>query len=321
MNKSYIFLFILLTIISCSKDDNSVIKSLDYDDTSFFMLETDESDTIEVVVNGKSFSILNEKVFPDTSLLKPVFRIPSIIITNRNTMLVATENRSNIYDNADEMDILVSRKTLKDSKWSVRKVWPFNTSYGRSMNPIFVIDRNGRYSREGRIYLFTCHVNCKEYDAYANYDQVDMVYKYSDDDGLTWSEEYSIKSCWDKSKYTAVIPSCANGIQLEDGTLIIPTMVIDNGHYRSGIAYCAPNGTWQFSNPTPNLDDNESTVYQDNEGNIVLDCRTGERIRRKYKYDMVNDTWTFIPGSFTSVIDFLINGNRYGKEGRAYGKD
>lgn len=301
--KKLLYLCVIL-FVGCSEEDNVLIERLDYDDTSSFMLESYEADVINVDVNGKSFSIFDELVFPDTSLFKPIFRIPSIIITNRETMLVATENRSGISDNADEMDILVSRKSLDAVKWSVRMVWPFSSSYGRSMNPIFVIDRNGKFSKEGRIYLFTCHINASGSDAAdTKYDQVDMVYKYSDDDGMTWSKEYSIKSSWDTSKYTAVIPSCANGIQLSDGTLIIPTMGIDNGHYRSGLAYCTPNGTWHFSSPTPNLDDNESTVYQDNDGNIVLDCRTVERIRRKYIYDMKNDSWIYVPGSFTSVID------------------
>jgi len=204
-------------------------------------------------------------------------------------MLVAAENRANALD-LGQIDIVLSRKADCDHSWKVSRVWSHDSlSYGRSMNPIFAVDRIGASGYAGRIYLFTCHI--KHEVALANEaetNQVDFVYKYSDDDGVSWSEETSIKDFWDLSKYSAVIPSAANGIQLDDGTLVIPTMVIKERGWRSS---------------TPCYGDNECTVYIDKQDQLILDCRTTELVRHKYKYDFNNDTWSPIEGSFTYNIN------------------
>ena len=110
---------------------------------------------------------------------------------------------------------------------------------------------------------------------------------------MTWSPEYSIKNECDFSLYDVVIPSSSNGIQTIDGTLILPTMVVKEGIWYSGIVYLKPRGKgWLFSVPTESPGDNECTVYVDKEEKIILDCRTKEAIRRKDVYDWQKNGWS-----------------------------
>ena len=176
--------------------------------------------------------------------------------------------------------------------------------HSRSMNPIFCIDTSGVHGAKDRIFLFVSRISSNVHYAYeAKSQAIDFVYKYSDDDGITWSSEYSIKDRWASSHFEGVIPSPANGIQTGDGTLIIPTMVINEGFYRSGLCIKPVGGDWFFSSPSPNFGDNECTVYVDNDSRIVLDCRTTSGIRRKYIYSIENDSFLLIDGHFPSVMN------------------
>lgn len=296
-----LFCCVYLVNSSCSKNNED--NDIGYNDTSQYIISSSEIDSITINIDGRNYVLADELVFPNSYLLSPVFRIPSIIISNKGSLLVSCENRSSIHDTALEMDNLVARKSSSDTEWAIKRVFKNDKAYGRSMNPIFVIDRSGLYSKKGRIYLFTSHINYPGVDNEANSDQLDFVYKYSDDDGLSWSCSNSIKKFWNTKDYTGVIPSAANGIQLQDGTLIIPTMVIKNGNYYSGIAYSSHKGEWIFSKPTPNVGDNECTVYLDNKNNVILDCRTEKRIRHKYLYHFEKDEWYLLDGSFTNTID------------------
>jgi len=230
-------------------------------------------------------------------LLRAVVRIPSIIVTKQNTVLVACENRAKNEDKG-EIDILIARKEQLSDFFEIRKVYSYNEMLGRSMNPSFLIDQT-----TGRIYLFTCHL--KDNTKFASHhttDEIDFVYKYSDDDGRTWSEEISLKYLWDLNQYTGVIPSCVSGISLHNGDLVLPTMVVKDSNWVSGLLVYS-NGMWHFSKPTQKLGDNECTVYLDNSARVILNCRTYDAIRRRYIYDIENDRFVEIePMTFDNMV-------------------
>ena len=287
----------MLIASSCDKDDNSVWQLPSYyEDTSEYVTMFEDIEGSPLVIDDQHI-VESKKVFPDGSnLFRPIFRIPSIIITNKGTLLVASENRVSTEDR-DEIDIVISRRLDNNSSWEIRRVWKNDSmSYGRSMNPVFLIDRKGVRGLVGRVFLFTCHF--KQNVSYANTakpDEFDIVYKYSDDDGATWSPEYSLKEFCDLNKYDTIIPSAANGIQLDDGTFVLPLMIAKDEIWYSGIAYLKPDtDKWVFSKATSNANDNECTVYIDNQGETILDCRTAEKVRRKYIYDWNTDEWTLL---------------------------
>lgn len=277
-------LIYLIVCASCSKEEaykSAQIKtSIDYEDTSIPLFYTTTNDTIHIVIetNWGKHVVVEYNPFPQSPLLKPVVRIPSVILTKNHTLLVACENRQENEDKG-EIDILVARKEETDESFEIKNIFKYDNVSGRSMNPAFVVDETGR------IYLFTCHLkdNAK-FAVYQSTAEVDFVYKYSDDDGKTWSHEISLKELWDTSNYTAVIPSPASGITLCDGSLLVPTMIIKDGAWYSGLLTCI-NGRWKFTQPTDTIyGDNECTVYQDNDNRIIIDCRTYNTERHRYNY-------------------------------------
>lgn len=239
---------------------------------------------IQTKISGESVEVPEFSVFPNHYLLKPVFRIPSIVLTQKNTLLVSCENRA-IIDDKGEIDILIARKEVGKTFFEIRKVFSYVADKGRVMNPIFLVDKDKIYCFAGRL---------KDNNKYADEhysDEVDFVYKYSEDDGKTWSEEYSLKNLWN-TDVVGIIPSSVNGIITKQGEYLIPTMVIKDGQWRSGLLICS-KGKWRFSCCTPNVGDNECTVYELNDS-IILDCRTLDKIRRRYVYDIENDIFSEI---------------------------
>jgi len=262
-----------------------------YNDTSTFVTTTTTKTEKDVEIQGDEYAISEYVVFPRVSELRPIYRIPSVAITTKGTVLVSCENREKPGDKG-EIDILVSRKKKNNDVLEIKRVYEYDNNKGRSMNPVFLVDEKSE-----RIYLFVCHLKdtCK-YARDHSTDEVDFVYKYSEDDGNSWSEEYSLKEKWDTTKYTAVIPSSVKGITTSNGIMFLPTMVVKNKEWYSGLLINR-TGEWYFSSSTPSLGDNECTVYEDNYHNVVLDCRTYENTRRRYIYNIETDNFIEIPPS------------------------
>lgn len=282
----------LLTLLGCSQGDNFEELTPNYADTSYDVMNLCVTDTLSGIFHGND--VVEYTAFKQSEKLRPVFRIPSIIITNKGTTIVSCENRS-LFDDKGEIDILVSRKECDDSIWFIKNVIKQSTdSYGRSMNPVFLVDRTGSQGRKGRVFLFACHLSGEGLAHETTTSQADIVYKYSDDDGKSWSPEYSLKHLWDLSEYTAAIPSAANGIQMKDGTFLLPLMIVKDNNWRSGIAYKKPGYEWVFSKPTQYDGDNECTVYIDNDEKVILDCRTLNNVRHRYSYDLSTNTYSLL---------------------------
>lgn len=294
---------VMFVLVSCDNENDkteSIIKP-DYEDTSKAMGNIARSCVKTISMGGAKMDIREDVVFAPSSDVNRIFRIPSVVITNEGSILMSCESRSEIEDKG-EIDILVARLERNNNVWHIRKVIPHDeNNYGRSMNPIFVIDRLGSQGRKGRIYLFASHMKNPDYGVNQKTEEADMVYKYSDDDGKTWSYETSLKNLWDTTQYDANYPSACNGIQMSDGTLLVPTMIARDGKWRSGVVAKRAGMEWQFSFPTDIDGDNESSVYIDTQGNIILDCRTMDHLHRKYQYNISNNELMLLEGREISV--------------------
>lgn len=223
-----------------------------------------------------------------------VRRIPSVIITNDSTVIAAAEVRSAMADNA-QTGIILARKTSDANSWTYNFVLPYNAeSYGKVMNPCFVVDRSGAHGTTGRIYLFFIAFqitsNNNGYAYLCTSSEIDNMYVYSDDDGVTWSSPASTKSAWDTSKYTWMCVSPANGALMSDGTFVLPCMARSNNNWYSGVMYKTPSGSWTYSNKTSAAGDNESTVFV-YDGKAYLNCRneSNGHTRTLYKLDMTSN--------------------------------
>lgn len=266
--------------------------------TLLIFLSCDYGDDENLTVLDINPNIKEVIVFQNVPNERPIYRIPSVCITNKKTVLIACENRQ-IFGDIGDVDILLARQVDESSVWVKQTLFKMSDVKGRSMAPIFLVDR-----RNGRIYLFVSQYKDNTKVGYLHTtDETDMVYKYSDDDGETWSEEFSLKDKWNTKKYTSVVSSVANGITLEDGTYLIPTITINKEQMFSSLLIKRPNADWYYSSYTPNEWDNECTVYIDNDNQITLDCRTNGSYRNKYHYDLEHDTFTQIE---SDIIDSYI---------------
>lgn len=239
--------------------------------------------------NPAFVAISKDKAFNSTEIPgKHVIRIPTMALTNNKTEIVVAEARNSGEDKG-QFDIYVKRRIDGGSTWTMTNVIPYNSAtYGRGMNPSIVVDRTGAHGVVGRIYVFASTVkNDTQYAVFSPTSELDMFYVYSDDDGLTWSGLNSLKSLWNTTDYTASLPSCAAGIQMADGTLVIPTMVVKSSNWRSGVLYKKPGGNWTFSTYSPRALDNECNVLEVN-GKLILSARTESqqfKYRPVYEYD------------------------------------
>lgn len=203
-------------------------------------------------------------------------RIPSVILTNSGKVIAATEVRSAYADNA-QTGIIVARKALDGDTWTYNLVLPYNAAtYGKVMNPSFVVDRTGTQGTAGRVYLFFLAFPITStnngYAKDATTAEMDCMYIYSDNDGETWSSPVSVKSGWDTTEWTWIGVSPSNGVQMSDGTFVFPCMGRYNSQWYSGVMWKTPSGSWQFSKRSEFINDNESCIFV-YEGNIYLNCR------------------------------------------------
>jgi hypothetical protein len=232
---------------------------------------------------------------------KAARRIPTFTVANDGTYLAACEARTSLSDSS-QIDILVAKKAASDESWTYTTIFAYDSSSKyKYMNPSFCVDRNG-VNKVGRIYLFCMKFQITTSNS-GNWtklsgSEVDNVYKYSDDNGTTWSDEQSIGASWSSSwKYSTV--SYSNSFFMNDGTLVIPCMGMNSsGKQHSGVLYQKRGTTtWTYSCPTPTDGENECTAYE-NDGKLFVNTRNSTDSRCIYEYDFTNDTFTLFDNSF-----------------------
>ena len=228
-------------------------------------------------------------------------RIPAFIISNNDVYLSACEYRASLSD-ASHIGIVFATKNATDTTWSYTTLFDFNsTDSFKYMNPSFCIDR-GYGENSGRIYLFCMKIQITSSNGglwtQLSGSDVSNVYKYSDDEGQTWSEEQTMDVSWgSRWKYSTI--SASNSVMMQDGTIVCPCMGFNSsGVQRSGIVYKkSGETTWHYSAPTPFDGENECAAYENN-GKLYVNTRNTGLTRNVYEYDFDNDKWNFIDDSF-----------------------
>lgn len=237
----------------------------------------------------------------DGDSAKAARRIPVFMISNTSKYLAACEARTSLSDSS-QIDILFAYKNAADSSWTYKTLFAYDSSSKyKYMNPSLCVDRNG-VNQTNRIYVFCMKFQITDSNN-GNWlnlagTEVENVYKYSDDDGASWSDEQSIGSGWTSDwKYSTV--SYGNSVFMKDGTLVIPCMGMNsNGKQHSGILYQKKGSTtWAYSCPSPKDGENECTAYE-NDGKLYLNTRNSTDSRCIYEYDFTNDKFTLVDDSF-----------------------
>jgi sialidase-1 len=201
------------------------------------------------------------------------YRIPSVILTPKGTLLAFAEGRRASAADAGDIDLVLRRSSDLGRSWSTTHVVGDNgpNTFG---NPCPVVD-----TRTGTIWLLTTHNlgTDREQDIIAGTGKGTRsvwVLK-SDDDGRTWSAPVDITSSVKRPDWTWYATGPGVGIQTRSGRLVIPANHAESGTgvHRSHIVYSDDRGSSWTLGASADEGTNESQVAELADGRLMLNMR------------------------------------------------
>lgn len=240
------------------------------------------------------------------------FRIPSIQYASNGDLLVAAEAR--IASDADNTANAIFFARLRDGVLLEKKLL-VQTLVNEHLlrNPNMVLNGD-------RVYMFFTSFSDDGTPNLTN--DLKTYYIYSDDNGETWSSrvEY-LETDQDSSSSFKWTNSPANSILLANGNIIIPfwgkyVAGTSPTWFRSGIIVW--DGTTFVRRTLEAVNSiNEPTIYEDENGYIVMSCRTGSTgVTNRVTYFTTDEglTWQLHPSSGANSFSVYVNIKRYGNQ-------
>jgi sialidase-1 len=148
------------------------------------------------------------------------YRIPSLIVTKKGTLLAFCEGRKKGPGDAGDIDLLLKRSFDGGKTWAkTQVVW--DDGPNTCGNPCPVID-----ARTGTIWLLLTHNLGSDTQAMIlagkSKGTRTVWLSRSDDDGATWSKPVEITRQVKKPNWTWYATGPGVGIQLKSGRLVVP---------------------------------------------------------------------------------------------------
>jgi sialidase-1 len=200
------------------------------------------------------------------------FRIPSIIVTPRGTLLAFAEGRHDAAADSGHIDLVARRSTDGGVSWSPLQIVGDNGP-DAWVNPCPVVDR-----RTGTLWLFTTQNRGadKEHEIIAGSSRAGITVwaLKSEDDGLTWSAPIDLTASVKKSDWTWYATGPGVAIQTRTGRLVVPANHADAaGVHRSHPFYSDDGGkTWAIG-AIADPGTNESQVVELADGRLLHNMR------------------------------------------------
>lgn len=224
--------------------------------------------------NSKMGKVLYEnRVFWETDSRYVQYRIPGMIVTQKGTLLAYCEARTSPSDWA-LMDVILCRSEDGGKSFGAQLILAAGNNRHKTVNnPVMVQDRNGRIH-----FLY-----CEDYGV----NNGRVLRKFSDDDGLTWSEPLDLTSATMPEYRNAFALGPGHGICLTDGTLLIPVWMVPKRYGAKTGAHCpsevctlysVDNGeTWKMGEILGNTEEilspNETEAAETSDGGVYLNLR------------------------------------------------
>ncbi|MFP4621499.1 MAG: sialidase family protein, partial [Bacteroidales bacterium] len=214
------------------------------------------------------------------------YRIPSIAVTNKGSVLAFCEGRMYSRRDHGNIDLLLKRSTDGGKTWSQQKIVyeEGDTAKITIGNPCVVVDRETDH-----IWLTFCRNN----------DRVFVT--SSEDDGITWSEPREITSKVKKDNWGWYATGPGSGIQIQQGEykgrLVIPCDHVTEKTERrySHVIYSDDHGeTWELGGISPQDHVNECEVVELADGRLMLNMRNYDRSQSARQVAISDDggiTW------------------------------
>lgn len=243
------------------------------------------------------------------------FRVPGAYITNKGTIIGLSEVRHyNYNDFQPYISIGLARSTNDGGNWT-NKVELLNINdwklggdlagYIRVMQPSIFQDTTNR------IYVFGDIINDNRNPESVNQSEdlnYDIIYKTSDDDGITWSDAVSLRkenpSLFSGVGFNQILIGDCHSIVMHNGTAVIPIYVRTTSSNinnqlpppylcQSGFIYSATPSdpkSWKMSTLIPQFT-SESAIAEYEEGKLMINCRSEIAARRIFYTEDMGNTW------------------------------
>ncbi len=220
------------------------------------------------------------------------YRIPSLVVTNKNIIIAFCEGRRNSKSDTGDIDVLAKRSTDGGKTWGLQQViW--DDGINTCGNPTAVVDRSN-----GVIWLLLTHnlgADSEEYLGQRIANGTRTVWVCSSvDDGQHWSKPSEITTTTKKLDWGWYATGPGIGIQLEKGVhqnrLLIPcnhTIQPDLLRpeifaYRNHIIYSDDHGlNWTLGGIVPWLDVDEPQAVELSNGDIIINMRSDKKMRKR----------------------------------------
>lgn len=227
------------------------------------------------------------------------YRIPSLVVTTRGTVLAFCEGRKHSTSDTGDIDLVMRRSTDHGEHFGpLQVVW--DDGPNTCGNPCPVVDRD-----TGTIWLLLTHNLGQDHEPQI----IDRTAKgtrtvwvsQSTDDGLTWSPPREITDSTKRPDWTWYATGPGAGIQMRHGPhrgrLIVPCDHIEAGSraYYSHVIYSDDHGkSWHLGGRTPQAGVNECEVVELSGGRLLLNMRNYDRRRPLRRTSISEDggaTW------------------------------
>ena len=228
------------------------------------------------------------------------YRIPSLLVTLKGTVLAFAEGRKVGTADAGDIDLVMRRSLDGGRTWQPHQmVW--DDGGNTCGNPCPVVDRE-----TGTLWLLTTWNRGDDPEpriiSGESRDTRRVFVTRSTDDGVSWSRPIEITSSVKQTNWTWYATGPGAGIQLEQGPnrgrLVVACDHIEAGtkHYRSHVIYSDDHGAnWKLGGATPRHEVNECEVAELPGGRLLLNMRNYDRSQRTRQQAISPDggmTWT-----------------------------
>ena len=225
------------------------------------------------------------------------FRIPAMVATNKGTLLAVYDMRYNSRrDLQGHMDIGLSRSTDGGETWArpvpimdMKKFGGLPEDQNGCSDPNILVDR-----KTGEILVSAVWTHGKpgthqwvgkgSEQGHSIHKSSQFMMVRSKDDGLTWSKPENWTKRLKDPKWCLFAPAPGNGINLTDGTLVMPTQGRDaTGLPFSNFMWSKDHGkSWTLSSPARD-NTTECSVAELKDGSLMLNIRDNRNRKDKSK--------------------------------------
>jgi sialidase-1 len=208
------------------------------------------------------------------------FRIPSLLVTAKGTLLAFAEGRKNGRADSGDIDLVLKRSNDAGRTWSALQVVASDAA-NTVGNPCPVVD-----GETGTIWLpMTWNLGQdleRDIIAGTSKDTRRVMVSSSNDDGVSWSKRVDVTATTKLPEWTWYATGPGVGIQLKSGRLLIPCdhREVGSSKYRSHVIYSDDHGkSWKLGGVVGE-DVNECQAVELSDESIMINMRSYRANRR-----------------------------------------